>query len=236
MSQAIVYATLIVSMVLFVQDRIRYDLIAVMSPCALCFTGVVPFKNAFSGFSNPAVIAVGAILILSYSLERTGLVQVVGKWMSRVGDSRPRQVIALCSGVMALSAFINNVGAVALLMPVAIHLARKYNRSPSFVLMPMAFASLLGGMITLIGIPPNMIVADFRTDYADEPFHMFDFTPVGGGVAVIVMAFITLVGWRLVPERQSGVQHGHTHWPSVQYAGLGTGRLSLQRLFSTGPA
>ncbi len=206
MSQVIVYATLVISMVLFVQDRIRYDLIAVMSLCALTFTGVVPFKEAFSGFSNPAVITVGAILILSYSLERAGLVELVGKWMSHVGDSPPRQVIALCGAVTALSAFINNVGAVALLMPVAIHMARKYNRSPSFVLMPMAFASLLGGMITLIGTPPNMIVANFRTDYADAPFRMFDFTPVGGGVALICIAFITLIGWRFVPTRQSGVE------------------------------
>jgi di/tricarboxylate transporter len=204
--QVVVYIILVVSMVLFVQDRIRYDVIAVMSLCALCFLGVVPFKEAFLGFSNPAVITVGAILILSYSLERAGLVQVVGKWMSRVGDSQPRQVVALCFAVMTLSAFINNVGAIALLMPVAIHLARKSGHSPSFVLMPMAFASLLGGLVTLIGTPPNLIVANFRTDYADEPFHMFDFTPVGGGVALLVMTFITLVGWRIVPQRESGVQ------------------------------
>jgi di/tricarboxylate transporter len=206
MSQAIVYTVLIISMVLFVQDRIRYDLIAVMSLCALCFTGIVPFDKAFSGFSNPAVITVGAILILSYSLERAGLVELVGKWMSKVGDSQPRQVLALCGAVTALSAFINNVGAVALLMPVAIHLARKSGHSPSFVLMPMAFASLLGGMITLIGTPPNMIVANFRADYADHPFQMFDFTPVGSGVALICLTFIALIGWRLVPERQSGIE------------------------------
>ncbi len=204
--QIIVYAVLIISMVLFVQDRIRYDLIAVMSLCALAFTGVVPFKDAFSGFSNPAVITVGAILILSYSLERAGLVELVGKWMSRVGESQPRQVIALCAAVTILSAFINNVGAVALLMPVAIGLARKSKRSPSFILMPMAFASLLGGMATLIGTPPNMIVANFRTDYADVPFRMFDFTPVGGGVALICISFIALIGWRIVPTRQSGVE------------------------------
>jgi di/tricarboxylate transporter len=204
--QLIVYAVLIVSMVLFVQDRIRYDLIAVMSLCVLTFTGVVPFKDAFSGFSNAAVITVGAILILSYSLERAGLVQLVGNWMTLVGDSQPRQVIALCGAVTILSAFINNVGAVALLMPVAIHLARKSNRSPSFILMPMAFCSLLGGMATLIGTPPNMIVADFRSDYADTPFRMFDFTPVGGGVALICFAFIVLIGWRIVPNRKSGVE------------------------------
>lgn len=204
--QLIVYAVLIISMVLFIQDRIRYDLIAVLSLCALCFTGIVPFDEAFSGFSNPAVITVGAILILSFSLEKAGLVQVVGQWMTHVGDSQPRQVLALCGAVALLSAFINNVGAVALLMPVAIHLARKANHSPSFVLMPMAFASLLGGMITLIGTPPNMIVASFRKDYAEEPFRMFDFTPVGGGVALICLAFIVLIGWRLVPERKSGVE------------------------------
>jgi di/tricarboxylate transporter len=204
--QIIVYAVLIISMVLFVQDRIRYDLIAVLSLCALCFTGIVPFDEAFSGFSNPAVITVGAILILSFSLEKAGLVQVVGQWMTHVGDSQPRQVLAICGAVALLSAFINNVGAVALLMPVAIHMARKANRSPSFVLMPMAFASLLGGMATLIGTPPNMIVASFRKEYADAPFRMFDFTPVGGGVAVICLAFIVLIGWRLVPERKSGVE------------------------------
>jgi di/tricarboxylate transporter len=204
--QLIVYAVLIVSMVLFVQDRIRYDLIAVMSLCALTFTGIVPFNEAFDGFSNPAVITVGAILILSFSLEKAGLVQLVGQWMTLVGESQSRQVIALCGAVTLLSAFINNVGAVALLMPVAIHLARKSKRSPSFILMPMAFCSLLGGMVTLIGTPPNMIVADFRTDYAEMPFRMFDFTPVGGGVALICFAFIALVGWRIVPDRKSGVE------------------------------
>jgi di/tricarboxylate transporter len=204
--QIIVYAVLIISMVLFVQDRIRYDLIAVMSLCALCFTGIVPFDEAFSGFSNPAVITVGAILILSFSLEKAGLVQVVGQWMSHVGDSQPRQVLALCGATALLSAFINNVGAVALLMPVAIHMARKANRSPSFVLMPMAFASLLGGMVTLIGTPPNMIVASFRKEHMGESFGMFDFTPVGGSVAVICLAFIVLIGWRIVPERKSGVE------------------------------
>jgi di/tricarboxylate transporter len=204
--QIIVYAVLIISMVLFVQDRIRYDLIAVMSLCALCFTGIVPFDEAFSGFSNPAVITVGAILILSFSLEKAGLVQVVGQWMTHVGDSQPRQVLALCGAVALISAFINNVGAVALLMPVAIHMARKANHSPSFILMPMAFASLLGGMATLIGTPPNMIVASFRKEYADAPFRMFDFTPVGGSVALICLAFIVLIGWRIVPERKSGVE------------------------------
>jgi di/tricarboxylate transporter len=204
--QIIVYAVLIISMVLFVQDRIRYDLIAVLSLCALCFTGIVPFDEAFSGFSNPAVITVGAILILSFSLEKAGLVQVVGQWMTHVGDSQPRQVLALCGAVAVLSAFINNVGAVALLMPVAIHMARKANHSPSFILMPMAFASLLGGMATLIGTPPNMIVASFRKEYADAPFRMFDFTPVGGSVALICLAFIVLIGWRMVPERKSGVE------------------------------
>ena len=204
--QLIVYAVLIVSMVLFIQDRIRYDLIAVMSLCALTFTGIVPFKEAFDGFSNPAVITVGAILILSFSLEKAGLVQLVGQWMTLVGESQSRQVLALCGAVTILSAFINNVGAVALLMPVAIHLARKSKRSPSFILMPMAFCSLLGGMATLIGTPPNMIVADFRSDYADTPFRMFDFTPVGGGVALICFAFIVLIGWRIVPNRKSGVE------------------------------
>jgi di/tricarboxylate transporter len=204
--QIIVYAVLVISMVLFVQDRIRYDLIAVMSLCALCFTGVVPFDEAFSGFSNPAVITVGAILILSFSLEKAGLVQVVGQWMTHVGDSQARQVLALCGAVAGISAFINNVGAVALFMPVAIHMARKANRSPSFVLMPMAFASLLGGMVTLIGTPPNMIVASFRKEHFGESFGMFDFTPVGGSVAVICLAFIVLIGWRIVPERKSGVE------------------------------
>ncbi len=204
--QIIVYAVLVISMVLFVQDRIRYDLIAIMSLCALTFTGIVPFDEAFSGFSNPAVITVGAILILSFSLERAGLVQLVGNWMTLVGESQFRQLVALCGAVTLLSAFINNVGAIALLMPVAIHLSRKHNRSPSFVLMPMAFASLLGGMTTLIGTPPNMIVANYRSHYADAPFRMFDFTPVGGGVALICMTFIVLVGWRIVPQRKSGVE------------------------------
>ncbi|MCA9837408.1 MAG: SLC13 family permease [Trueperaceae bacterium] len=203
-SQVVVFGTLAGCLVLFITSFIRYDLVAMSALLFLTFWGIIPSEKSFSGFANPAVITVVAVLILSKALENAGLVSLIGSWVAKVGQRPMLQVAVLTSLVAFLSAFINNVGALALLMPVAIQLARKSKRSPSYLLMPMAFGSLLGGMTTLIGTPPNLIISDFRRQTGGTSFSMFDFSPVGLGIALLGIVFISLFGWRLVPKRQSG--------------------------------
>lgn len=202
MEQGIVFATLVGSLVLFTTSVVRYDMIALLALMTLTVIGIVPAEEAFLGFGNPAVITVAAVLVISRSLENSGLVTIIGNLVAKVGPNATLQVGALTSLVTLFSAFINNVGALALLMPVAIQLARNHARSPSFLLMPMAFGSLLGGMTTLIGTPPNLIISDFRRNLAGQPFRMFDYSHVGIVIAVVGVAFISLLGWRLVPKRR----------------------------------
>jgi di/tricarboxylate transporter len=164
--------------------------------------GLVPVQDAFSGFSHPATITVAMVLILSRGLANSGVVDlIVSRLMFTV--KRVSLHVAMLSGISAVfSTVINNVGALALLMPVGIESSAKAKRSPAVILMPMSFASILGGLVTLIGTPPNIIIANFRTDVRGEPFAMFDFSPVGGVVAVAGVAFIALAGWRMIPEKR----------------------------------
>ena len=200
--QVIVFGVLLLALVLFVWGKWRYDIVALLALLAVTVTGIIPGDQAFSGFGHPAVITVAAVLVVSRGLLNAGVVDVIAQKLARVGSGTLIQVATLTALVMLLSAFMNNVGALALMMPVAIRIARQSGRSPSFLLMPLAFGSLLGGLMTLIGTPPNIIVATFRAQNDLEPFQMFDFTPVGLGVAMAGLLFITLIGWRLVPSRQ----------------------------------
>ena len=199
----IIFGTLLLTLVLFITGRWRYDMVALMALLILTLTGLIPAERTFSGFSNPAVITVAAVLVVSRGLQNSGVVDLIGQQLGRLKGGITVQLAALTSLVMVLSAFMNNVGALALLLPVTIQLSRKKNLSPSIFLMPIAFASLLGGMTTLIGTPPNIIVATFREQANTEPFRMFDFTPVGLGVAVAGLLFVALAGWRLIPDRSS---------------------------------
>jgi di/tricarboxylate transporter len=200
-NQAIVFAALVMALGLFVWGRWRYDVVAVLTLLAVVLTGVVPPDEAFAGFGHPAVVAVAGVLVVSRGLRNAGVVEMVARVMTVVG-SRPVVQVTALTGLIALSsAFMNNVGALALLMPVAIQVARRGGHPPSLVLMPLAFGSLLGGMCTLIGTPPNLIVAAFRAQSVGEPFRMFDFTPVGASVAAVGVVFIGLIGWRLIPRR-----------------------------------
>lgn len=185
----------------FVLGRPRYDVAAVLILLVAVVAGVVPVGEAFAGFGHPAVVTIAAMLIISRGLTRAGIVDVIVGLLGRIGSRFTVQAGALNGFVATLSAFMNNVGAVALLIPAGIRVAREHGRSPGQVLMPIAFASLLGGLVTLIGTPPNIIVATFRPG---EPFGMFDFAPVGLVLAVAGAAFISLVGWRLMPDRGHG--------------------------------
>ncbi len=181
LQQIIVFGVLALTLVLFVWGRWRYDVVALLALLAVTITGIAPADQAFAGFGHPAVVTVAAVLAVSRGLMNAGVIDSLAKLLGRVGERPTAQVGALTSLVALFSAFMNNVGALALLMPVAIRMARRNGHSPSLLLMPLAFGSLLGGLTTLIGTPPNIIIATFRTDNGAAPFRMFDFTPVGLG-------------------------------------------------------
>ncbi len=187
---------------LFLWGRWRHDLVALASLFACLLLGLVSTEVAFLGFAHPAVITVASVLILSRALQDTGAVDKLAHWLLP-RSMGPLTGIAALTGLGALlSAFMNNVGAMALLMPMALQLANRTEMAPSRILMPLAFGTILGGMTTLIGTPPNLIVSGFREGTDAGGFYMFDFTPVGASVAVLGLGFLVLVGWRLVPERR----------------------------------
>lgn len=196
------FGVLVAMMAFFVWGRWRYDLVALGALLTLVLLTIVPVERAFLGFAHPAVITVAAVLVVSRALLNAGVVDLLGKALSRAGDTPTRHVGALSGATALVSGFINNIGALAVLLPLALRTARKAKRSPSFLLIPLAFASLLGGLVTLIGTPPNIIIATFRGDAVGTPFAFFDFTPVGAAVAVAGLLFMVLVGWRLVPRRK----------------------------------
>ena len=191
---------------LLIWGRFRYDLVAFSALMLGVVLGVVPTKNAFDGFGHPATLVVALVLIVSAGLVRSGAVFLITRTM--VNSARGLGThIALMGGIGAvLSAFMNNVAALALLMPVDVQTARKAGRAPGLSLMPLSFATILGGMVTLIGTPPNIIIAAFREEALGEPFGMFDFAPVGGIAALAGLAFVALFGWRLIPNRGGGAQ------------------------------
>ncbi len=205
--QILLFLILLFALILFIDGRIRYDIAALLSLCIATILGVVPWNQAFSGFANPAVITVAAVLVISRGLLNAGVVELISRWLETAGDRPTLQVSALTTLVIALSAFMNNVGALALLMPVGIRMARKSLVPVSILLLPLAFGSQLGGMITLIGTPPNLIISAFRQEHYGEPFGMFDFTPVGFSVAAVSCLFIALIGWRLIPRRTGPGSH-----------------------------
>ncbi len=209
MEQTIVFITLGVSLVLFIWNKLRYDVVAFFALITLVLFKIIPSEQAFSGLSHPAVITVAAVLIISKGLQFSGLVDVIVNWISKVSTLLWVQIILLSVIVAFASAFINNIGALAIIMPVALHLSRKYSFSPSLILMPLAFASILGGMMTLIGTPPNIIISTFREEAVGERFSMFDFAPVGVILTVICLLYITLLGWRFLPKRKSGDTTGN---------------------------
>lgn len=200
--QTILLLVLLAALILFVTERWRYDAVAVASLLATTLAGIVPAEDAFAGFGHPAVITVAAVLVVGRALQKSGLVDLLAEWASRVGGRSALQVLALTAVVALLSAFMNNVGALALLLPVGIRMARNSGNPPSLLLMPLAFGSLLGGMTTLIGTPPNIIIASFRAQAGYAPFRMFDFAPVGVGVTLAGIIYLTLIGRRLIPMRK----------------------------------
>jgi di/tricarboxylate transporter len=198
--QIVAFAVVAAMMGVFVSGRLRYDLVAMLALLAAVFLGVVPHEAAFSGFGDDIVIIVGSALVVSAAVERSGIVAAAVRRALGV-TSVQAQVVVLVTIVTILSAFVKNIGALAMMIPVAFQMARRSQTSASRFLMPMAFGSLLGGLVTLVGTSPNIIVSRVREELTGRPFEMFDFAPVGLGLAAAGIAFLS-VGHRLLPHRE----------------------------------
>ena len=198
--QAAIFAILVATLGLFLWGRWRFDVVALAALLAAVVVGVVPTADAFLGFGSPAVITVACVLVISRSLQNSGVLDHAADWLLTRAKQEASQRLALSGVGAVLSGFMNNVGALALLMPLALRLAKE----PARVLMPLSFASILGGLVTLIGTPPNIIIANYRSTVADAPFRMFDFAFVGLPVALLGLGFLLLIGWRLIPTGRKG--------------------------------
>lgn len=203
LEQAISLGLITALLALFIWGKWRYDLVAFIGLIIAAIFQIVPAHQTFIGFSHPATITIALVLIISHAFTVTGAFQ----WVTRYITDRTHSTwgfIGLFTLLAAfLSMFMNNVGALAILMPTAIETAKRTNRSPGLILMPLSFGSILGGLVTQIGTPPNIIIAGFRADIYGEPFKMFDFTPVGGLVAVAGLLYLSVIGWRLVKVRDN---------------------------------
>lgn len=201
MDQWLIGGILLVALVLFVVDYWRYDIVAMMALLAAALLGLVPAGDVFSGFGNAAVITVAAVLVISHAMWRSGVVDTLASLMKKVGDKAWVQLIALTGLTTFCSAFISNTGAMAIMIPVALQLSRSGSGNASLILMPMAFGSLLGGTITMIGTPPNIIISDIRREVTGESFGIFDFSPVGLTAAIVGLVFMWLLSRFLVPKK-----------------------------------
>jgi di/tricarboxylate transporter len=189
-------------MVLFATEWIRVDLTAVLVLLSVALTGLVTTEEAFAGFSNPAVVTVVAMFVLGASLSQTGVTQTIGKVLFRVtGDREPFLVAGIMCTVGGMSAVMNNIGATAILFPAIMGIARQAGISPSKLLMPLSFGSLMGGLVTLIGTPPNLLVSMALEAHGYEGFKIFDFAPTGLPILLVGVLFMATVGRHLLPSR-----------------------------------
>jgi len=195
----ILFALLAGVFVFLIWGRWRYDLVAFLALIIALIIGIVPTDQAFSGFGHPATVIVALVLIISRGLSNSGAIELIARYLVDSTRSLSAHITVMSGLAAGLSALMNNVGALALLMPVDMQAAEKAKRSPALTLMPLSFASILGGMITLIGTPPNIIIAAYREQALGDSYSMFDFAPVGLVVALAGVIFIATIGWRLIP-------------------------------------
>jgi len=215
--QTILFTLLFFVFVFLVWGRWRYDLVAFVALLIALLTGVLDTDLAFSGFGHPATVIIALVLIVSRGLFNSGAIELLSRAVVS-GTRKLASHIAIMSSLAAvLSALMNNVAALALLMPVDIQAAAKAKRSPALSLMPLSFASILGGMITLIGTPPNIVIAEFRNDALGAPYKMFDFAPVGIACAAVGVAYVALIGWRLLPRDRAKSDSGQELFNLADY-------------------
>ena len=210
----LLFTILAITIGMFLFAKWRHDMIAMAALLACCAFGLVSPSDAFIGFSHPAVVTVACVLVLSAALQQTGAVDVLAERILPAKASPSLSIIALIGLAALLSSFMNNVGALALLMPISLQMAKRLELPPGRILMPLAFATMLGGMTTLIGTPSNLVVSSFRTYDGHRGFSMFDFTAVGVSVAVVGVLFLAFIGWRLVPVR---TQQNQTDYETGAY-------------------
>jgi di/tricarboxylate transporter len=197
--QNILFILLFFVFVFLIWGRWRYDLVAFSALLVAVVSGVVPVGEAFSGFGHPAVLVIALVLIVSRGLSNSGAIELLSRYLLDASRKLGAHIGVMAGFAAVLSAVMNNVAALALLMPLDMQAALKAKRSPALTLMPLSFASILGGMITLIGTPPNIVIAEYRGSVMGEPYRMFDFAPVGLAVAIVGVAYVALIGWRLIP-------------------------------------
>ncbi len=198
---ALVLGILAISLILFVSEVIRMDLVALLVLCSLAVTGLVTTNEAFAGFSNSAVITVWAMFILSEGLTRTGIADIIGRQVMRLAGRREiAMIIVIMITAAVLSAFMNNIGVAALMLPVVVEVARRTRIPPSRLLMPLAYATLLGGLMTMIGTPPNLLISEVMAQNGYAAFGLFDYTPIGGVIMVVGVIFVAFVGRFLLPR------------------------------------
>lgn len=204
-STAVVLGLMVVAVVLFVSDRLRSDMVAMIILGALLGTGIITPEEGFSGFGHPATVAVAAMFVLSAGLERTGAVAGVGELLAGLGKRSPRgALVAMMGAIGAISAFINNTAAVAILLPPVLTMARRIKASPSKLLIPLSFASLFGGSCTLIGTSTNLLVSSMAEVHGQQPIGMFELSGVGIVLALVGLVYMATIGYRLLPDRGHG--------------------------------
>ena len=201
--QAILATTLVILMGLLIWGKWRYDAVTLICLAALVLLGIVPANDAFSGFGHPAVVTVALVLLISRGLQEAGMVSLAGNLISRYTLSENQYLIVIMVIAAFLSSFMNNIGAMALLLPITLSVCQKMDWNPSKFLMPLAFASILGGMNTVIGTPPNIIIAQYRQEYTGVAFNFFDYSFVGLAVSIVGIFFIAVVGYRFVTVREN---------------------------------
>ena len=215
--QTILFGLLFFVFLFLIWGRWRYDLVAFTALLLALLTGVVPKEQAFAGFGHPATIIIALVLIVSRGLSNSGAVELLARYVVDASRRLAAHISIMAALAASLSAIMNNVAALALLMPVDLQAAKKAGRSPSLSLMPLSFASILGGMITLIGTPPNIVVAEYRNDALGESFGMFDFAPVGLACAAVGVAYVALIGWRLLPAGRKAADAGKELFDLADY-------------------
>jgi di/tricarboxylate transporter len=202
--QIFLFALLVIVFGLLLWGRVRYDVVAFGALVIAFAGGVIPKEAVFAGFGHPATVIIALVLIVSHGLYSSGAIEVLARHLVDASRRLALHIAAMSAVAAALSAVMNNVAALALLMPVDLQAAAKAKRSPAMTLMPLSFASILGGMVTLIGTPPNVVIATFRDEALGAPYEMFDFAPVGLVVAAVGVAYVALIGWRLIPVARRG--------------------------------
>ncbi len=223
-------AILVITLILFISEKVRHDLVAVLALIASMVFGLVAPGDALKGFGDPAVIAVAAVLVVGRALELSGVAgAITARLMPKNASYSVRMLIVLGAGAF-LSAFMNNIAALVITMPIAIEIARTSKRHPATILMPLAFATILGGMTTIIGTPANLIISSVREKNLGEGFGFFTMTPVGTFVTIFGLAYLAFLGWRLLPQRQSEAQSRRHPWMTFELSLIESHRISRKQL------